>query len=220
MQRVNEILKATRLKKGLTLARVEHDTKIRLTILEHLEEGRYSKLPSDTFVKGLVKNYGEYLGLSPQWLLALFRREFAPAKNKGGKQAVLFPLGKTTFMLSSRQKISLSAVLFTTVFVLYLAFQYFSFLKAPSLMIDTPRDQERLTVTTVEVVGKTDADAKLSLNGQEVQLKNDGVFSQVVHLQEGTNTITLTAIGKSGKQTVVTRTILVESLPPVSKITP
>lgn len=212
MQRVNELLKASRLKKNISLEKAEKDTKIRQTILQHLEEGEYDLLPSSTFVKGLIKNYGNYLGLSSDFLLALYRREFAPPKSFKSSQTTPFPLGKTAFILTPRQKISLSALFFTLVFGAYLAFQYFSYWRPPTLMVDTPLDQSRITTATVEVVGRTDPDAQIVINNQAIQLQRDGIFTQVVVLQPGINTITIVATSKSSQKTQITRTVVVETL--------
>ena len=63
MKRVGQILKEERLRRKLTLDDIEKYTKIRRKVLEALEEGDYSKLPAETFVKGFIKNYGEFLNL-------------------------------------------------------------------------------------------------------------------------------------------------------------
>ncbi|MBI4039410.1 helix-turn-helix domain-containing protein [Candidatus Daviesbacteria bacterium] len=218
MQRVSDVLKSARIKKGLSQEQVEKDIKIRLTVLQNLEEGRFDRLPSATFVRGFIKNYGDYLGLSSDFLLALYRREASPAKSNKSKQSALFPLGKTAFSLSNHQKISLSLVIFVVVFGTYLAFQYFLYSKKPLLEISTPQDKLKVSTANIDVVGRTDPDAKIFINGQEIQLKNGGIFSQDIVLREGPNTISITAISKSGQETKVGRTVLYQtsSLAPVS----
>lgn len=208
MQRVSEVLKSARIKKGLSQEQVEKDTKIRLAVLADLEEGHFDRLPSATFVRGFIKNYGDYLGLSSEFLLALYRREVSPIKSSKSKQSPLFPLGKTTFSLTNYQKISVSAVIFIIFFGTYLAFQYFLYLRKPMLEISTPSDQVKVTTASINIVGSTDPDAMIFINGQEVQLKNGGIFSQDIILREGPNTISITAVGRSGQETKADRIIL------------
>ena len=76
MRTVGQILKEERERKLYTLEEVEKTTKIRKELLEELEAGHYSLLPPPTFVQGFIKNYGKFLGLDTEKLLALFRREF------------------------------------------------------------------------------------------------------------------------------------------------
>src|SRR5687767_6926962 len=81
MRTVGQILKEEREKKFYTLDEVEKVTKIRKELLLALEDDDYSKLPPSTFVQGFIKNYGKFLGLDSEKLLAVFRREFSDRKN-------------------------------------------------------------------------------------------------------------------------------------------
>src|SRR3989344_3879414 len=81
MRTVGQILKEEREKKFYTLDEVEKVTKIRKELLQALEAGQYQKLPPPTFVQGFIKNYGRFLGLNSEKLLAVFRREFSENKN-------------------------------------------------------------------------------------------------------------------------------------------
>src|SRR3989338_11411183 len=80
MRTVGQVLKEEREKRFYTLDEVEKTTKIRKELLEALEAGQYQKLPPHTFVQGFIKNYGKFLGLNPEKLLAVFRREFSDHK--------------------------------------------------------------------------------------------------------------------------------------------
>src|SRR3989344_8992192 len=81
MRTVAEVFIEERKKRGLSLEEVQRQTKIRKSILELLEKGDYDSLPPPTFIKGLIRNYGEFLGLDVNELLALFRREYDERKN-------------------------------------------------------------------------------------------------------------------------------------------
>ena len=77
MRTVGQILREERERKFYTLEEIEKATKIRKELLEALEAGQYSKLPPPTFVQGFIKNYGKFLKLDIDKLLAIFRREFS-----------------------------------------------------------------------------------------------------------------------------------------------
>ena len=54
VDKVGNLLLAERKKKGLEIIDVEHATGIRAVYLAALEEGRYSTLPGDVYVKGFI----------------------------------------------------------------------------------------------------------------------------------------------------------------------
>lgn len=57
-------LKSIRLERGIALEQVASATKIRLSILQDLEDEEYSELSSSTQANGFLKLYANYLGLS------------------------------------------------------------------------------------------------------------------------------------------------------------
>jgi cytoskeleton protein RodZ len=74
---LGQLLRDTREEKGLSIAEVEEDTRIRQAQIEALEAEDYAKLPSSIFVKGLLRNYAQYLGLDLAEVMKLY----------GGKEA-------------------------------------------------------------------------------------------------------------------------------------
>ena len=84
MFEIGTSLREARLRQGFDLARVENDTKIRAKYLQGLEDERFEVLPSETYVKGFLRTYAEYLGLDGQLYVDEFNTRFATSE-------VLFP---------------------------------------------------------------------------------------------------------------------------------
>jgi transcriptional regulator with XRE-family HTH domain len=84
MNDVCQLLKETRLDKGLTLEEVAQRTYIKLHYLEALEEGRLEKLPAMVHTYGYIRQYAKLLGLDGGSLVAQFQQQerasTAPAK--------------------------------------------------------------------------------------------------------------------------------------------
>jgi cytoskeletal protein RodZ len=74
---IGNSLREARLRQGFELPRVEADTKIRGKYLRALEEERFSVLPGETYVKGFLRTYAEYLGLDGQLYVDEFNSRFA-----------------------------------------------------------------------------------------------------------------------------------------------
>ena len=77
MFEIGNSLREARLRQGLDLARVEDDTKIRAKYLQGLEDERFEVLPSETYVKGFLRTYSEYLGLDGQLYVDEYNSRFA-----------------------------------------------------------------------------------------------------------------------------------------------
>lgn len=211
MRTVGQILKEERERKFFSLDEIEKVTKIRKELLQALEAGQYTKLPPSTFVQGFIKNYGKFLGLDTEKLLAVFRREFSEGKNPPQVlDSLRNPIKDKRFRLTpTRVLISMIFALVITFFV-YLWFQYRFLVGSPFLEVTQPIDQ--LTTTTAEVVisGRTDPEAKVSINEQEIFVDQMGKFSQTIKLSDDVNNIAVAAISKSGKRTSIQRTVFLK----------
>lgn len=211
MRTVGQILKEEREKKFYTLDEIEKATKIRKELLQALEVGQYQKLPPATFVKGFIKNYGKFLNLNTEKLLAVFRREFSENKNPPRiLDSFQNPLDDKKFKITpTRVLISVISALIIIFFV-YLWFQYRFLVGSPFLEINQPPDQLSTSSAEVTVLGRTDPEAKVSINEQEIQVDQTGRFSQQIKLSDNTNNIVVTATSKSGQQTKILRTVFLK----------
>jgi cytoskeleton protein RodZ len=75
MSELGARLRQAREGQGLSLAQAAIDTRILQQSLVALEEGAYQRLPSDVVTRGFIRNYAQYLGLPPDELIELYRRE-------------------------------------------------------------------------------------------------------------------------------------------------
>lgn len=78
MQTVGEILRSEREKKGLSIKEIEIATSIRTLYITAIEEGNYSIIPGEVYLKGFIRNYANYLGLDGQQIVDLYRQNQLP----------------------------------------------------------------------------------------------------------------------------------------------
>lgn len=208
MRTVGQVLKEERERKFYTLDEVEKSTKIRRELLEALEAGQYSKLPPPTFVQGFIKNYGKFLKLDPEKLLAIFRREFSEGKHLPRVlETFSNPVDQKKFKLTPSRALGGVILSLIIVFFAYLWFEYRFLVGGPFLEVSQPVNQFNTTSSVIEVTGRTDPEAKLSINNQEIGVDPSGKFSQEIKLADNINTIEIAAVSKSGKVTKVERTV-------------
>ncbi|HBQ50405.1 hypothetical protein A3B42_02115 [Candidatus Daviesbacteria bacterium RIFCSPLOWO2_01_FULL_38_10] len=213
MRTVGQVLKEEREKKFYTLEEIEKATKIRKELLEALEKDQYSKLPPPTFVQGFIKNYGRFLGLETTKLLAIYRREFSEGKNPPRiLETFSNPMDKKKITLTPAKFVGLVVLSMVAIFFIYLWFEYRFLTGAPFLEVIQPTNQLNVVTSSILVSGRTDSEAKVSINNQEIQTGLDGKFTQEINLTEGSNTISITAISKSGKISKIERNVFLKKL--------
>jgi len=207
MKTAGQILQASRTAKKLEVEDVARITKIRPQFLKFLEVDDYTRLPNATVARGFIRNYCEFLGLNPEHLLAVFRRDFD--ENPKGQiipRAVTQPV-KSTSLWTPRTTVVATMALIFTLFGAYLIYQYRLLTGPPSLEISSPTGTLSVNQSTLEVIGKTDPEATISVNGQLVALDKGGSFSLRIPLELGSNEIVVTAIAKSGRKSTISKTV-------------
>lgn len=208
MKTVGSILKEQRLGKQLTLEQVEKATKIRVRFLEAIEADDYRPLPSLSYAKGFVKNYSDYLGLDSEVTLAFFRRQTTETTRSAIlPKGVSEPLNKTLFQLTPARFIALIVVVLIGAFLAYFGLQYRHLQQAPNLTVDSPAHQAVISERRVDVLGITDPDATVTVNGVTVLVRGDGKFFDQVTLEPGVNKITIVSTSRFGKSTTVVREV-------------
>jgi cytoskeleton protein RodZ len=73
---IGNSLREARVRRGIEFAQAEQATKIRSKYLRSLEEERFELLPSETYVKGFLRTYADYLGLDGQLYVDEFNSRF------------------------------------------------------------------------------------------------------------------------------------------------
>jgi cytoskeletal protein RodZ len=202
MKTVGSILREARVAKKIILADVEQGTKIRIKFLEAIESDDFSVMPSISYAKGFVKNYSDFLGLDSGRILAFFRRQ----NDEMPGSALLpkstdEPLNRTFWQLTPGRFIALLVACLASLFLIYLGYQYRALRQAPMLIIDAPANQVVVSDRRIDILGKTDPDATITINGISVLVRGDGKFFDQIALESGVNTITVVATSRLGKTT-------------------
>jgi len=73
VESLGEKLRTTRESKGISFEQAGLDTNLSIRYLESLESENFSRLPGETYIKGSIRNYGVYLDLDVDELLAMYR---------------------------------------------------------------------------------------------------------------------------------------------------
>ncbi len=213
MKTTGQILHESRLAQKLDLEDIARITKIRSQALRIIEADDYSHLPDSTVAKGFIRNYAKFLNLNPEHVLAVFRRDFI--ENKLGQivpRGLADPVDRVSFWTPRTTILAAVSALFI-LFAGYLFYQYRVLIGPPYLQVDRPPDHLVLKQGSVEISGKTDPEATLSVDNQLVVLDKGGRFYLRLPLNPGVNKISITATGKSGQTTTITRIVSLTTAP-------
>src|SRR5437870_577116 len=82
MFEIGSSLREARLRQGLDFPEVEQATKIRGKYLRALEEEHFDVLPAQTYVKGFLRSYSEYLGLDGQLYVDEFNSRYVVGEDE------------------------------------------------------------------------------------------------------------------------------------------
>lgn len=208
---LGDILHGRRRHKGFNLEQVESATHIRARFLQAIEKNNWDELPSDIYSRGYVESYALYLGLDKKELLERFDRE-RHLYRLTNHEVVLAKSDKplTTMWLVTPKIFAVSIGLMIILSVAtYIGFQVKSFSAAPELLIISPKSLTEFTVKNDEfsLIGKTSKDAKVEINGQTINVEDNGTFKTTVGLTKGENTFVVSAIGRNAKSKVELVTI-------------
>ncbi len=208
MKTVGSILKEARLAKGDSLEQVETAIKIRAKYLASIEADDAGALPSLSYAKGFIRNYAEYLGVDSRTILAFFRRQTREVpKDTILPKGMVEPLNRSAFSLTPAKFLALLVSAFLLLFLGYLGWQYQTIRRPPALELAVPAQQSITGDKRLEVIGKTDTDATVMVNGNAVLVRDDGRFYDLLELTEGVNKITIVATSRFGKTTTLVRDV-------------
>jgi hypothetical protein len=79
---IGNSLREARLRRGVDFAQAELATKIRGKYLRALEEEQFEVLPAETYVKGFLRTYAEYLGLDGQLYVDEFNSRYVAGEER------------------------------------------------------------------------------------------------------------------------------------------
>jgi cytoskeleton protein RodZ len=88
---IGNSLREARLRQALDFPQIEQATKIRSKYLRALEEEQFELLPAQTYVKGFLRSYAEYLGLDGQLYVDEFNSRYV--RGEVEEEAPLVPRG-------------------------------------------------------------------------------------------------------------------------------
>jgi cytoskeletal protein RodZ len=220
IHKLGEVLRTARESKGVDVARVERDTKIRTRYLSALERGDYRDLPGAVYTKGFLRNYGLYLGLDPEYLIDLYRLEtgaISPERVRTAPPRALATRRARALVLTPGAIFAAILTVGVFLFVGYLGYEFVTFARTPDLRVTDPAGNiASWGELTYMIRGTTEPNSRVTIDGLSSEnpvltADAEGNFHVEVRLVPGSNVISVVATDPATKRDSmkVTRTIIV-----------
>lgn len=212
---LGERLRKVREEAGYTLEEAEAGTQIRRKYLEQIEQGQYSQLPGPVYIENFLKAYAKFLDVSEDFVLSVYRHQEQKVVKKDFEPKFADSSSDAHKSLINPKRVRLGIILLIVLGCLvYVGVEVGKIFSPPTLTVTSPNDSITVSSESLIVTGKTTPEVVLTINGQQVFLNQQGEFSENLALKEGLNVITISAIKKHSKATVVERRVLYEKLSP------
>ena len=206
MKTIGQLLKETRRKKKYSTDDIETKTKIKKEFIYLLENEAWERLPDYPTVQGFVRTISKELGINEEQSAALLRRDYPPKKLSVNPK----PDVKDKRVWSPKKSFVLGISAVIIIVLGYLGVQYKKFVSPPNLVVINPVEGQSVSELIINISGETDSDAIVLANNQPILVDVDGIFSQELEIEEGTKEVTIKAISRSGKESVIRRKIEVD----------
>lgn len=212
MKTVGDLLKNARLQRGLTVDQIAAYTKISKKYLIAIEDNDFQQLPPAAFSKGFLHTYATVVGLNPQTILAIFRRDFdQDDRGRIIPRSLINPIKPAAASLTPNH---LSLILIIAGSLLIAGFflvQIFNFSSKPPLKIIEPTDGASL-ISPIVVRGQTSPQAVVTVNNKNVVVSPTGDFSTQLDLTPGEHTLIVVATSRNNQKTTHETTVYIQTL--------
>ncbi|MDP3043095.1 MAG: helix-turn-helix domain-containing protein [bacterium] len=210
-ENISEQLRAARKAKNLKLEDVAKKLNISRKYLEALEKDEYDKLPPGVYGKNFLREYAVFLGLDYGELAKIFTAE-NQIKQHGGRQELFSKQVVKGRNFMAAPKIIKSAVIIAAACVCFIYFGYRleKIVSPPNLSIYKPTENFITEKNSLQVIGKTEKEAQIIINGELILSNTAGDFNKTINLKNGINIITVTASNKYGRDNTIVKQVLVK----------
>ncbi|MCC7304537.1 helix-turn-helix domain-containing protein [bacterium] len=196
MLTVGNLLKKAREHSGKHIEEIAQTIRIKQDYLHKIEQNDFSSFNSSTFVKGFIRSYASFLGLDAENIVALFRRQIGEEDVPLKAKRVITK--QQSIVISPTSIISIAIIVFFVGVFGFLLSQFYKLQQPPLLKIAQPISPiTTVDSTSFEIKGIVEENSLVSVNGSQIQLRDDNTFSLLVELKEGDNTYTFDAWKKN-----------------------
>lgn len=194
-------LKKGRKKQMITLARLASEIAVNVNHVKALENGDYSSLPPEIYVKGFISRYCSKVGLDYQKALYLFSKNKQKPLPSVPKKDPLIAYSWFLRIITYRNLVLLVGLLFLAILIFYLVNVVYPMYSKPFYKLLDPKSCPAETSNDkFELRGSIQPEGKIWINEEESMIDKEGNFVCPLFLREGENVVRLRIVNKFGRE--------------------
>lgn len=214
---VSTLLRQAREQRELGREEVALRIKVPCRFIERIEEGRYHEISDDVYSRIYLKAYCVFLGMDVTEVQGMYRIERVALQKRHGEMVGIegnkhprksIPI---RHLVAAPKVVRIAIIVLVTVgLAIYFTIALKKIVVPPNISLSSPRDGFVTSERSISVMGKTEPEVQLLINGTQITTDANGNFQDTLTLHEGLNTITITGSKKYSKEMTVTRRIIVQ----------
>ena len=184
----------------IKLTKLASEIAVSVNYVRAIENGDYSVLPPEIYVKGFIRRYCNVVGLDYQKASYLF------SKNKSRPAPPLpkkSPIAHTWFLqvITYRNLVLLIGLLFLTTLLFYLLNVIYPMYSKPFFRLLNPVNcPVEASADKFELLGVIQPEGKIWINEEESMVDKEGNFTCSLFLRKGENNVNFRIVNKFGKE--------------------
>lgn len=208
---VGALLQAERKARGLAVIDAARRAGLPPRYVEALEAGADAGLPAPVYLDGMLRRYARALELDSERVVHAFWQERRRVGELAGEpEADILPTlpSRPRLVVTPRTLAVVGGCIVVAAFIGYLWYQVSGLVAGPALTVEQPSADLTVTEPRLTLAGRTEPDARLTVNSREVYVDETGRFSLGLDLSPGLHTVEVKATNRFGKSTVMVRRIV------------
>lgn len=210
---VGEKLKKIREENFYTTKRLAKRLLIHEKYVKAIEAGDYDYLPGEMYTKNFIGSYAKFFKKNSVPFLNQYLEEIKEKRTIYIKTNLEKSSTKPLVFWGANNLVrNLAISLIIIIFISYIGFEIKKIVTPPELIVYAPQDEQVIRKPTIKIIGKTEKEAKLKINGTIIMPRLDGTFEEEIDLQRGLNIIKISSAKKYSKEKILYRKIIFEEV--------
>lgn len=193
---IGDRLKEVRLEKKLSLRDCYLECNIPVKYIKALEEEDWKSIPGEVYLKSFLKRYCNFLGLNFKLYLDRYYKRTPSNLHENNKvskkKKVLEHVNPKNFRI-------FLIIFVVLIFLMYIFSRISGYISPPELIISQPKGNLITTDNLTTIIGKTEKEAMVYINGGIIDVSESGDFSIDVKLKYGLNKFDIMTKRKHGR---------------------
>lgn len=207
---LGERLGQLRREKKLSVEELGERIQVATKYIEAIEESRYRDIPGLVYARNFVRLYVRAMQLPVESAMERFEEEWQVIQGRRTEPARMVARAKTEPQWWQKHAGLLVAGIIVAGLISYLGWQVLHFFQPPKLVLTQPAVDLSTGSSSLLFVGETEPEVAVTINGQTVEIDEQGKFEETVDLQPGLNVLKVAAKRKRSQEASIIRRVLYE----------